>query len=309
MEEIKTFDQFYEQVLGSAVKNLRFRSFATRNWRRVLYFSFIFLLGYLLVTYFDRSKEGVSPLPFILLLILAIGGFGIYSHTAERLQHDFKEEIIKKILDFIQPGITYEPHKFISSKYYKASSLRRAKYVEINGDDFFEGTYKNVVFKCSELQTYGKEKSIFSGLFFAAKISPYITGGTYIWSKKHPQHDAVVRSKRVFPMPGVTEVFLGNVEFSNLYDIYSTYPTEAIELLSTYRQQQLINFAKIINAEISFSFVAGHCYAMVPAEKPLFESAKDPGDKEAIKEYFKNILLFLSFIDKLELDKMQVGLK
>ena len=307
MQEIKTFDQFYEQVLGSSVKNLRTRSFATRNWRSVLLISFIILLGYLLVTFFDNSKYAVSPVPFILLLILAIGGFGFYQYTADRLQHDFKENIIKKILDFIQPGISYEPQKYISSKYYKASSLRRTKYVEINGDDFFEGTYKNVVFKCSELQTFGREKSIFSGLFFAAKISPYFTGGTYIWSKRHLQTEESLQSQRLFPMPGVTEVALHNNVFSNLYSVYSTYPTEARELLTSERQQQLINFATLINAEISFSFVASHCYAMVPVEKPLFESVKDPGEKEAIKAYFKNIILFLSFIDKLELDKLQGG--
>ncbi len=304
MPEITDFETFYTQQLVPVLPALTEKKTASYRWLIVAIVSLLFGFFYLFL-FSTGYYNSFAPLLFIFVLLLVSLVF--YINTKDDFQMAFKENIIKRILHFIYPDVEYEPEKYVSSRHYKASALARMRYTEINGDDFFKGVYKTVAFKCSEIVTNSRGENIFSGLFFMAKISNYYNGGTYVWSRGNEQFADSLYTEhyRYFPMPKVTDMKTGDPAFDKHFVICSTFPTQAREILTTYRMQQMLNFCSKINADISFSFVGGYCYVAAPQGKGLFEAGKDPGNKEMIKEYFLNIILFLSFIDKLKLDEMQ----
>ncbi len=301
------FDSFYDEQLLPSLQQLRDQSRASRRWLYMVIASAVLLVIYIYIRSGDYREDTLIDTPIVIFFILLIVSLGFHINSRNEFQVNFKESIIKKILDFIYPNINYEPEKYISSKFYKNSSLYRYKYDSINGDDLFKGVYKNVPFSCSELSTKIDDETIFSGLFFAARINNYYSSGTYVWSKENSQYADSISTERYryYPMPKVTGLKLQHEAFDKYFTACSTYPAQAREILTEERIQQMINFCIKINRDISFSFVGGHCYVAVPSSSSLFEAAKDPGDKERIKNYFLNIILFLSLIDKLRLDEMQ----
>lgn len=297
------FETFYTQQLLPVLPEIQEKNLATRRWMLVAVSSatlcFIYFLLYQYLHY-----ESLAPLFFLGVIFLVSIVF--YVNTKDAFQIAFKENIIKKILHFIYPEVEYEPDKFVSSRHYKASCLARSRYSEINGDDFFKGVYKNVAFKCSEIVSSNRGESIFSGMFFMAKISNYYNGGTYIWSKGNEQigNSVYTEHYRFLPIPKVIKLKFAEETFAKHFSVYSTFPAQGHEILTDYRMQQMVNYVTKINPDISFSFVGGYCYVGAPQPKGLFEAGKDPGDKKQIKQYFLSIILFLSFIDKLRLNEM-----
>jgi hypothetical protein len=306
MAAAKDFKSFYDTHLLPSLGELRERSQVSRRWLQVAIASVAFGIIYFVLFFVVQEQGGMTTVPLVAFFIVAVVGIGLHINTKDDYILSFKQNIIHTIVDFIYPGITYEPGKYINSKHYKNSCLERYIYSDINGDDFFKGVYKGVSFTCSELHTHQRGEEIFHGLFFIAKINSYYNAGTYVWSKGNEQIAKSVYTDRYryFPMPKVYNMVLGDPAFDRRFSVSSTHPAQAREILSSSRMQQMINFHSKLNPDISFSFVGGYCYVGYPTEKSLFTAGKDPGDEANIKEHFMNILTFLSFIDKLMLNEM-----
>ncbi len=306
MAAAKDFESFYNEFLQPSLSELRERYRASKRWLYVTIVAFLVGIVYFIISSSASLSDSNSLTPLIIFFVIALVGLGLHINSRDDYVFSFKENIIKKIVDFIYPGIVYEHGKHINSKHYKNSCLARRIYSDINGDDFFKGQYKSVHFTCSELDTFDRGEGIFSGLFFIANISPFYNAGTYIWSKGNEQIAGSIYTEhyRFFPMPKAYHMEMGDETFDKKFTVYSTYPSQAREILNAKRMQQMINFYSKLNKDISFSFVGGYCYVAFPSTKKLFEAGKDPGNKENIKEHFMNILTFLSFIDKLMLDEM-----
>lgn len=104
--------------------------------------------------------------PAFVGLAFAIFCYVKYLKRNDTFVDDFKESIIKQIIDHICPGIVYNPGSCVSEQEYKTSSLFRLYYDDYTGEDYMEGVYKNVTFCCSQLQTkYEDTSTIFKGLF------------------------------------------------------------------------------------------------------------------------------------------------
>lgn len=300
------FHSFYNTQLLPSLTDLRERSQVSKRWLYITLGALAFGFVYFVIFFVMEANDGISIVPLFVFFIVTLVGLGFHINSKDDYTLSFKENIVRKILDFIYPGIIYEPGKYVNSKHYKNSSLHRSIYSDINGDDFFKGQYKGVSFTCSELNTQQRGEEIFNGLFFIASLSAYYNAGTYIWSKGNEQLASSVYTERYryYPMPKVYDIQMGDVNFDKCFTVRSTNPAQAREILSGVRMQQMVNFYTKLNKDISFSFVGGYCYVAYPTEKRLFEAGKDPGNEANIKNHFMSILTFLSFVDKLMLDEM-----
>lgn len=306
-EKAASFEDFYREKIASLVTDYKKNSKSSNQTGILVFFlpvsTIAVFIAYLLLDDFQVGG-------FIALVLLGFSVYSIYSYvkSEDAFMHTFKIKVIKEIADFLIPGVRYEPLNFISSKFYKASSLYRRRYIDIWGDDFFEGQYKNVNFQASELNTrfQGSRyyQNIFNGIFFMAETG-HFEGGTYIWAKNNVQLPASIGDEhfRLFPMPQVYKINTGNDGFSMHYSVYSSYPAEAASILSEEMMQGMLNLKKQLKKNISFSFVAGRVYVAIENMEDLLEPVTDLADKEAIKEFFFTILLFPSIINQLKLYK------
>lgn len=305
----KDFETFYQTRLRPSVGALKLQNDEAEKWKVAGFACVLFALG---SVFLDQPYIGIL---FILIVI-----FSVYKYTKNKdaFIDSYKEKIINEIIQFIHPGLIYKPGNYVSSREYRASGLHRYIYDYYNGDDYVEGIYKGVKFHCSELETlierrkrysastsqYVKGSIIFQGLFFVAVINQF-RGGTYIWTQGDEQLPTSIMDEhyRLLPLPHVYKVKAANAEFEKYFSVYSTYPSEAQIILDDEMIQKMVNFRKQINRKVQFSIVAGKFYVSIPIEEDLLEPSGDLDDKESIKKYFFSILLILSIINQLRLNR------
>ncbi len=305
MDEIKDFESFYESKLQPFLADLNAQSNEASKWSTAGIASIIlaivcFILGELLAGFL-----------FIILLVVCVYK---YRSIKDDLTYTFKETIIKEIIKYVSPGAEYSPSKMISSKDYKRSGLFNHVYNHYHGEDFIKGVYKGVTFYCSELETYykstdesGDSFDIFTGLFFAAPVNSAFTKATYVWPSDDDQFPRSVADEyfhRFMPLPKIYRIKLDHPVFEKYFSVYGTSSSESRTIIDAEMMERLVRFKKQINRDIRLSFVSGICYVAIGMDEDLLEpSVSKPGDKENIKEYFFSILLILSIINQLNLNR------
>jgi len=306
MDKAKDFEDFYTNRLQPFISELKLKSDEAAKWRMAaIAFTILAIFCFIL----QQSSLAVF---FIILIIISIY---YYFKKNEAFIDNYKATIINEIINFINPGLVYKPNNYISSKEYKASGHYRYIYGIYDGDDYIEGSYKNIKFHSSEIETlferrnvpmqYEKGRTIFKGLFFVATINKF-QGGTYIWTKGEEQLPTSIMDEhyRFFQLPRIYKIQVADAEFSKYFSVYSTYPTEAEILLDQEMIQRMVSFKKQIGKEVRYSVVAGKFYVSIPIEEELLEPAINTlDDREKIKKYFYTVLLMLSIINQLRLNK------
>ncbi len=312
MEDIKSFDDFYDEKLSPYLESLGGKGESTRIWEVISIIS-----GIAIVPVFAYGLSGSSGVlgGFLVLIDIVVTVVSVYQYTKakENYESDYKEKIIQQIIKFINPGLEYKPDICIHHTDYINSSLCRGWYDDYDGDDWIGGNYKGVNFKCSELNVTRRgggrnsEYTIYKGLFFVAPLNVAFSGGTYVWIKGNEQLAVSIAEERyrMFAMPEVVRVDCRNGEFEKDYVVYTTDVYEASSLIDEQMMKAITKFKKQIKRDITLSFVAGVCYVSIPFNENLFEPDRsDPGNKEEIKKCFFTVLLILSIINQLQLDKM-----
>ena len=230
-----------------------------------------------------------------------------YSKRHDTFNDDYKELIVKKIIDHVLPGTSYKPDFCVSQKEYKVSGLFRTWYDDYFGDDFMEGIYKNIPFRCSGLETkYENNVTIFKGFFLNIRLSNLFAGGTYIWDRDFEQLPAsMMDDYRMMPLPHVVRIPITGNNFNQYFSVCSTTPYEAVSLLSAERIRQIFELRQKLNTAMAISFVAGHCYVGIGTADDLLDSgAYKPDDKEQVMKSYVTISLIPEIINGLSLTEL-----
>ena len=310
MEEPKNFETFYATRIAPVADDLKQQDKEADN-QGITMFVFVLLtiLGFIFSV--AGSWGWFGGLLTVLLLLAALYHINKYTKQDDAYTGNYKEKIIKEVIKYLQPNLIYKPQDFIDSKEYRRSNLFRHYYDYYDGDDYLQGVYKNVSFHSCELHTrvnnlYRSPDTVFKGLFFVAKINSGFTAGTYVWSHGHDQMGASIGEERygLLAIPKVYEMRMHDTFFEQYFCVYSSNPAEAREILSAAMMERMVKFRQQINRRFVMSVVAGHCYVAIPFAEDLLEPASDPGDKEEIKKYFFTILLILSIVNQLELNRL-----
>ena len=310
MPAFANFENFYTSTVEPRLGRISLLRSRMQNWQWGIVISLIFTV----LNFWgcqknveDRQMYGWMAAIGFILLAVSVQQFAL---NRDRYINDFKETIIRDILSFLLPGVTYKPSGYIASKSYRRSNLYRQRYDSFDGNDYIEGTYKNVHFHCSELHTtYHKvnnvEGTIFKGLFFSAAVNSFFKAGTYIWSKGCEQAGSQEEYHHYLPMPAVSRLRTGSEIFDKYFSAFSTNPHESAYILTAEMMDLLVRFRRQIKKNISLSVVTGRCYVAIPLDDDLFEpSLNNPGDKEIVKGYFFSALLILSIINQLQLSRL-----
>jgi hypothetical protein len=310
MEQLTDFDDLYNSKLLPVMDKLKAECSNADAWGMSGLLSFVaaMVIGFLGLQLHDIPNYGFYFIPLFAFAVISLYKYG---QKKDLFTNDYKEAVIKEIINSLCPGAVYKPGECISQHEYKISCLYRRYYDYFEGSDLIEGTVDSVQFRCSDLWTqYDDVKgqpTIFKGLFFATKINDGFTGGTYVWAREAEQLPASIMDEeyRLMPMPHIYDVPFTDKSFRNCFRVCSTYSTEAHAILTPELQQKLVAVREASGSYASFSFVAGHCYMAIPYGGDLLEpSDYDPGDKEEIRKYYLTIQLILGIIKELQLRQL-----
>jgi hypothetical protein len=280
MESSAFLEELYHSKLNPELTALE--SERKRIVTRILFSVFILLVGFLL--FISGQGNSIAFAIGLVIVITSFVFFGIAISKYNGYKRDFKNNIVRKIIESIDSGWVYSPEACIGQDEYVQSGLFRKSWDRYNGDDLISGVIDKTDFRLSELHTQYKTvthdskgrrteqwHTIFKGLFAHADFNKEIKEETYVlpdlaerifgkWGQKLQKFNS--RGELVK---------LENPEFEKYFVVYSGDQIEARYILTPVMMEAIVNIRKHFNKEIFISFIGSRVFIAMSFSKDLFE--------------------------------------
>ncbi len=241
--------------------------------------------------------------------------FLVYQHKKEGYDMLFKDNVIEKIIHFIDPTFIYRPMGSIKEADYYTSQLLPQDYDRFSGSDLVEGQKKGIPLKFSHLLVEKKHESkngteewttLFQGLFFCAEFNKEFRSKTYVLP------DIAERSLGGFG--GFLQEFnrshgklmrLDHVEFEKYFVVYGDDPLEARYILTYAFMERILKFYQKNKNNLSIGFVGGKMYLALEYTKPFSSPSlmRSVLNFSEIKSYFEFLDMVFDIIEEFKLDQ------
>jgi hypothetical protein len=250
-------------------------------------------------------------------ICLAAGSYAYRALTREYVGQ-FKARVIRRIIEFIDPDLTYMADGHVSRTRFHSSRIFTRYPDRLRGDDLVTGMVGKTPIEFSEVHAEYKTESagsrgrkkrkyhtIFKGLFFSADFNRHFHGKTVVLPDT---------AERLFGgVGGFIQslnksrgelVKLENPEFEKHFVVYGDDQIESRYVLSTSLVQRILDFRKKTGRQVHLSFVGSEVFVAIPYRRNLFEPgvfSKITGFK-GIREYFADLTLALGIVEDLDLN-------
>jgi hypothetical protein len=236
----------------------------------------------------------------------------------KELNSDFKNFVIKRMMDFIAPDFEYHHDKFVSYKLYEQSKLYKTKPDHYHGDDMFMGIVRGVPVQFCELKsafviekresnrTIKKLAPIFHGLFLVAITKKNFNTNIFIFSDNlQKTFNALGKGVQEFNFGKSHFVDLPYPEINQEFAIYADNPDEASLSLSYEFLNLILEFKQNTGMDFRLSFIGNKMFLAMPFEREMFEIdvQKSLFDIETLLPYFDDLNFGISIVDIMHLDK------
>ena len=264
------------------------------------------------------SLYSVIPNTFDLLMLcgaISIGLFTfIYKIKVSGYASLFKDQVIEKLVEFVDDTLTYKKLGVISEYEYRSSALFPQRTDRYSGDDLVVGKVAGVNLRFSELHSEVKKKgnkgkeywqTIFRGLFFVADFNKHFKGKTVVIPDNSEKiFGSFSHFFQSFSSRGEL-IKLDNPEFEKEFIVYSDDQVEARYILSHSLMSSILEYKKLVQKNISISFVGSNIYIAIGFKKRLFEPKiyKKVTSFDEVRFYFEILSLTTDIIKHLNLDR------
>jgi hypothetical protein len=267
-----------------------------------------------------KMDLSVMTVPFGICAILISGW---YLKFYRDFAGSFKEQVIKKIVGFIDPGLSYDKDKSVSKDLFLESRIFQDRADRYGGDDFVFGRIGKTDIQFSEINVKRVEKTtsstgiglkrrtktytypIFNGLFFVGDFNKAFEKKTIVLPDT---------AERIFGRLGQKlqsiNAFHGELikledpEFEKFFVVYGEDQVESRYILSTSLMAHIMDFRNKTKKDIFLSFVASKVFVAIPYDRPLFEPGifKSMLDFSEIKKYFEDLQVAIGIVEDLNLN-------
>ena len=320
VEEKKSIRQFYFKELREELLILE------GDRKKIIKLSItlgvIVLLGAgIIATANAFNKLGIGIIAAVIVCIYPLIKYGIeLSSLSTDYKRNYKSKIVRKIVNFVDKGLSYNPERYIEQVLFQGSKIFQERIDRYRGDDLVTGTIDKTSISFSEIHAEYKTETrdskgrkqthwhtIFKGLFFMADFNKDFNSFTVVMPDS---------AERVFGKFGQTLQSLGTMfstrelvkledaEFEKYFAVYSPNQVEARYILSPTMMEKLVEFRKSVNREIYISFNFSKVFIGVPIQEDLFEPSimNSILDIAPIERYYKIIELMVGIVNELDLN-------
>lgn len=250
------------------------------------------------------------------LIIMALVGIFMFIYKIEMSGFSslFKDELIEKLVLFVDKNLKYDKNNYISKHEYRASYLFPQSIDRFSGDDFVSGKIDGVDIKFSEIHSEVKEKTdrgrthwktIFKGLMFVADFNKDFKGKTVVLPDKSERlFGSISNFFQSFSSRGEL-VKMDNSEFEREFVIYSDNQIEARYILSHALMDSILEYKKLIGKNLYISFVNSKIYIAIGYNEKLFEPKiyKKITNFNEVSFYFKIVSMTVDIVKHLNLNR------
>lgn len=231
---------------------------------------------------------------------------------------EFKDQIIRKLVTFLDPALTYAKEGCIAPDVYTRSQIFLTRYDRYSGEDYVTGTLGRTQVAFSELHTQYKTEytdskghhhtqwhTIFRGIFFVADFNKNFNGVTVVLTDTAEKLFGFLGRKLQAMNPRRGELIkLEDPEFEQQFVVYGDDQIGARYILSTALMKRMTEFRQRTKKEVQFSFVANQVMIAISYPKDLFEPALFTTlvTFAPIQEYYNDLCLALGIVEELNLN-------
>lgn len=249
----------------------------------------------------------------------AMGGvmLFLFFYRYEKKGYDalFKDNVIEKVIAFIDPTLHYQKEAFISESEYRYSRLLPQSYDRFQGSDLVEGERDGVALRFSSLHVEEKRQTkdnkdewhtLFQGLFFVADFHKHFKGRTYIfpdiaerslggigtWLQGlHREHGTLIK--------------LDHTEFEKQFVVYGDDTVEAHYILNHAFMERIVSFYEKERKNLFIGFVDGKMYLAMEYTQALFEPKLTQSVLAFahIKSYFERLEMVFGIVEAFKLNQ------
>lgn len=305
-------DYYYESMYADlkVLENERLR--IVTKLKKAIYV--LIILGMSFCFFLIQSKFLIPLHAFALTFMVAFLIYMfIYRHEIAGYKSLFKDNIIEKVIHFIDPSLVYDKEHSILESEYQQSGIFSQNYDKFSGSDLVSGVINGVKTRFSTLHVEEKRKdkdgkehwyTLFQGLFFIVDFNKDFKSKTFVFPDFAERSLGVLGSWMQSLNTSKGELIkLDNSEFEKFFVVYGDDQIESRYILSHTLMEKIINFKNKNKKNLSLSFVNSKMYLCVDYNKELFEPilTKSLLKFSQIKEYFELLSMIIGIVEEFKL--------
>jgi len=241
----------------------------------------------------------------------------LFFYRYEKKSYDacFKDNVIEKIITFIDPTLRYQKEAFISESEYRYSRLLPQTYDRFSGSDLVEGQRDGVALRFSALHVEEKRQTknnkdewhtLFQGLFFVADFHKHFKGRTYIFPDIAERSFGGIGSW----LQGLNHehgalIKLDHTAFEKQFVVYGDDTVEAHYILNHAFMERIVSFYEKERKNLFIGFVDGKMYLAMEHTQTLFEPKLTQSvlTFAHIKSYFERLEMVFGIVEAFKLNQ------
>ena len=324
MKTLEELREFFHCDLGSYLYELEeLRKGITKKILHLaIGLSASLLLGTILIFVMKWPVGGFIAVVIITGLIGLLWYHIFIKMSKDTFRFEFKQKIIKTIVQFIDKNLDYSPTRHISQGCYMQSTIFKKSPDRYNGEDYVSGKIGETNIEFSEIHSEYKTQTtdskgrtstqwhtIFKGIYFVADFNKDFNGTTVVLpDMAEKMFGFLGKTLQKWNMTRGELINLEDPEFEKQFVVYGDDQIEARYILTTSLMERLMDFYgkvnKITGNEIYLSFTGNKIFVAMANPKNLFEPRLFSSNKDfkLISEYFMYLQLAAGIVKDLKLN-------
>jgi len=231
---------------------------------------------------------------------------------------EFKRRVIGAIVQFCDPGLSYEPKGRVSRETFRASRIFQRRIDRYRGEDRVVGRLGATDVEFSELHAEYKSTThsakggsrtqwhtIFKGLFFVADFNKHFRTATVVLPDVAEKALGWLGQKLQdlnFTRPDLVK--LEDPEFEREFVVYGEDQVEARYVLSTSLMRRILEFRRKADRRVYLSFVGSRVHVAIPSTRDMFEPRlmRTVLDFDTAAQYLRDLQFALGIVEDLDLN-------
>ncbi len=252
-------------------------------------------------------------------VVLGFGIMGIIIKSLTRgYRSEFKGDIIRKIVKFIDDNLDYSPGEGIAQSTFVGSQIFKHSIDRYRCEDLVSGKVGATEIAFSEVHAEYKTETtdskgrrqthwhtIFKGLFFVGDFNKDFSGCTVVLPDTAERLLGRIGQKlQSLNFTRGKLIKLEDPEFEKEFVVYGDDQVEARYVLSTSLMKRIVEFKRKSGRKIHLSFVGARVFVAISYNRGLFEPRlfRTLLDFGPIKEYYSDMQVATGVVDDLNLN-------
>lgn len=261
---------------------------------------------------------GISGSLFYIGIAGALGYFFWFRPRSKNFKHQFKGEVISRMVKFADESLAYNPESGISRSEFEQSTIFNTSGDRYSCEDLVSGKLGDTAIRFSEVHTQRKQEikskdsssgltrwvTLFKGVIFIADFNKHFKGRTMVLTdqaeKAFGSLGTVLQKMNATRAPLVK---MENTNFEKAFVVYSSDVIEAHYILTPSLMERILNLKSKLGG-IQLAFYNSVVFISIPMKKGLFEINifRSLATYSEIEKYYGQLQLTAGIVEELNLN-------